>query len=112
MFGFLIAVVMCLGGLIGLVLVLPGAIRAWRVLGHATGAVPASGTGDLAHEDHLRHHRLAGHAAGGRVRDVRRVIARAGEVAGRDGPARGVARRGDRAHGAARCRYPPAWGMG
>lgn len=32
MFGFLIAVVMCLGGLIGLVLVLPGAIRAWRVV--------------------------------------------------------------------------------
>lgn len=32
MLGFLIAVVMCLGGLIGLVLVLPGAIRARRVV--------------------------------------------------------------------------------
>ena len=32
MFGFLIAVVMCLGGLAGLVLVLPGAIRARRAV--------------------------------------------------------------------------------
>ncbi len=32
MFGFLIALVVCLGGLAGVALVLPGAIRAWRVV--------------------------------------------------------------------------------
>lgn len=32
MLGFVVALVMCLGGLAGLVLVVPGAIRAWRVV--------------------------------------------------------------------------------
>jgi ribosomal protein S18 acetylase RimI-like enzyme len=32
MFGFLLALVMCLGALVGLALVVPGAIRAWRVV--------------------------------------------------------------------------------
>src|SRR4051794_18034953 len=32
MLGFVVALVMCLGALAGLVVVLPGAIRAWRVV--------------------------------------------------------------------------------